>query len=306
MEEKKIVIVGRGALGIMLGDFFVRRFGTETLRFVANPERLQRYEQEPVFCNGQRCDFRYSDGHNFQADFLIFAVKTTGLQNAIEEAAPCVGPGTTILSVLNGVESEGTIGATLGMEKVIGCVAQGMDPVMEENQVIYQMPGTILLGISPEEPEKQPRLEKAAELFAKAGMPYFIDEDIQHSMWGKLMVNVGVNQACMVYETNYGGVQQPGEARETMITAMNETRKIAACQGILITQKDLKEYLALIDSITPEGMPSMRQDGLAGRKTEVDSFSGVILRLAERYGMSVPVNRRLYDKIHQMEAFYEK
>lgn len=60
------------------------------------------------------------------------------------------------------------------------------------------------------------------------------------------------------------------------------------------------------DRPAPEGMPSMRQDGLAGRPTEVESFSGMILRLAERYGMSVPVNQRLYKKVKEMELSYQR
>ena len=128
------------------------------------------------------------------------------------------------------------------------------------------------------------------------------EADILHRMWCKFMLNVGVNQVCMAYACGYGGVQAPGPARDTMIAAMNEARKVGACQGVLVTQKDLREYVAVLDSLNPEAMPSMRQDALAHRPSEVELFAGTVIQLAEFYGMQVPVNRALYQTIQEMET----
>ena len=87
-----------------------------------------------------------------------------------------------------------------------------------------------------------------------------------------------------------------------MIAAMNEARKVGACQGVLVTQKDLKEYVALMDSLDPKARPSMAQDGLAHRPSEVELFAGTVLELAEFYGMQAPANQKLYDRIKEMET----
>ena len=55
---------------------------------------------------------------------------------------------------------------------------------------------------------------------------------------------------------------------------------------------------------TMAGKPSMRQDGEAHRKSEVELFAGTIIRRAEKFGLDVPVNRWLYDTVKQMEAGY--
>ena len=121
-------------------------------------------------------------------------------------------------------------------------------------------------------------------------------------MWCKFMLNVGVNQACMAYQCNYGAAQVPGEVRDTMLAAMQEARKVGACMGVLVTQKDMEEYVAVLDALNPQGMPSMRQDGLAKRKSEVELFAGTVLALAKRFGMRAPVNQKLYDIIREMET----
>ena len=146
------------------------------------------------------------------------------------------------------------------------------------------------------------KLEAVWSLFRQAGVDARKEADILHRMWCKFMLNVGVNQVCMAYACGYGGVQAPGPARDTMIAAMNEARKVGACQGVLVTQKDLREYVAVLDSLNPEAMPSMRQDALAHRPSEVELFAGTVIQLAEFYGMQVPVNRALYQTIQEMET----
>ena len=217
-------------------------------------------------------------------------------------AAPVVGEDTIILSALNGVESEEILALRFGWEKVLYMVTQGLDPMREDNRVLCAHRGTIHIGI-PEEDyfDRSEKADLAVEVFQRAGLAVQREEDILHRIWCKFMLNVGVNQVCTAMDVPFGGVQQPGLARETMIAAMNEARKVGACQGVLVTQKDLQEYVALVDAVAPEGMPSMRQDALAHRKTEVETFAGQVLDMAERYGMQVPVNRKLYDTIRAME-----
>lgn len=118
------------------------------------------------------------------------------------------------------------------------------------------------------------------------------------------MLNVGVNQVVMVHEGNYGTVQVPGPAREHMIAAMREVIALSRLEGVPVTEEDLQYYVGLVDTLSPEGMPSMRQDGLAHRKSEVALFSGTVCRLAEKHGLDVPVNRALYRTVLEMEAVY--
>lgn len=300
---ENVTIVGMGALGILLGHALVKGLGTEHVRFLADGERLERYRGTEFRCNGERCAFQFSDGSDGEeAELLIFAVKAPDLEAAMELARPCVGEDTILMSVLNGVTSEEILSMEFGPGKEIYTVAQGMDAVREGASVTYTTQGTFFVG-RPEEDyfDRQEKVDQVGELFRRVGLPFVEEPDILHRMWCKFMLNVGVNQVCMAFETNYGGVQVPGEARDTMIAAMNEVRKVGACQGVLVTQKDLKEYIGVMDSLEPTAMPSMRQDGLAHRKSEVDLFSGAVLEMAKRYGMSAPVNQMLYDKIKAME-----
>ena len=118
------------------------------------------------------------------------------------------------------------------------------------------------------------------------------------------MLNVGINQTVMVYEGTYRTVQQPGEARETMLSAMREVLTLANLEGFALTEHDLNQWVALADTLAPEGMPSMRQDAMTHRKSEVELFAGTVIRLAKTHGLDVPVNEMLYRRIREMESMY--
>lgn len=300
---ESVTIVGMGALGILYGNALTKQLGAGHVRFLADGQRLERLRQAEVWCNGEKCDFQVTDQLDGPAQLLLFAVKGPALEQAMELAAPWVGEDTILLSVLNGVTSEETLSQTFGPEKVIYSVAQGMDAVRQGTRLHYTHEGILFVGL-PEEDyfDRGEKLEAVYQLFRAAGIDVRKEADILHRMWCKFMLNVGINQVCMAYQCDYGGAQVPGEIRETMIAAMNEARKVGACQGVLVTQQDLQEYLTILDGLDPKSMPSMRQDGLAHRPSEVDLFAGTVLELAEHYGMQAPVNRKLYQTIKEMET----
>lgn len=301
---ERITIIGMGALGVMYGTVFAENMGSEAVTFLADKKRILRYRKEGVFCNGKRCDFRFQEAAERAqaAELLIFAVKATALAEAVAMAKPYIGSDTVILSVLNGISSEEVIGAALGTVHVLYCVAQGMDAVKIGNELTYANLGTLCIGIPETEPEKEGKLKQVEELFKRAGLPYVRESDIRHRIWSKWMLNVGVNQVVMVTKGTYRTIQEEGQPRALMIAAMEEVMALAEKAGIPVTRDDLDGYVALVDTLNPDGMPSMRQDGLAGRYSEVELFAGTVIRKAQEYQLEVPVNRELYRIIQEMEA----
>lgn len=301
MEIKKVSIMGLGALGIMYGNYIGRKLPAGDLRIVADEGRIQKYKKNGIFCNGQKCDFTYvANTEEDPVDLLIFAVKFGQLKEAIKSAAHQVGENTIILSTLNGITSEEYLAEAFGKEKVLLCTVQGMDAGKEENQMTYHNMGNISIGTWDGKPS--PRLDAVAAFFDKISLSYNIPSDMQRQLWNKLLLNVGVNQAVTVFETNYGGVQHEGEPLKIMIEAMKEVVAIARTRKIDLSEEDISNWLKVINHLNPEGMPSMRQDALAHRPTEVELFSGTINRLGKQYGIPTPVNEMLYQKIKAMEA----
>ncbi|WP_325258642.1 ketopantoate reductase family protein [Oscillibacter sp.] len=64
------------------------------------------------------------------------------------------------------------------------------------------------------------------------------------------------------------------------------------------------EDFDIIDHLNPAGMPSLRQDVLARRPTEVELFSGTINRLGAAHGIPTPQNERFYAAIKELESSF--
>lgn len=305
MEIKTVSIIGLGALGVLFGNHLSKRMPRESLRIIADSERIKKYQKEQVYCNDEICDFNYMapDESWEPADLVIFTVKFSGLKDAIKAVKNQVGENTIILSALNGISSETVIGETFGMDKLLYCVAQGMDAVKVDNKLTYEHMGMLCFG------EKEPgiiseKVRRVAEFFDRTEFPYEAVTNMYKRLWGKLMLNVGVNQTVAVYEGNYGDIQVDGQARNTMISAMREVMALSEKEGINLGEEDLNYWLNVLSTLNPVGKPSMRQDMEARCLSEVELFAGEVLRLGKKYGIPTPVNKKFYERIKLIESQY--
>ncbi len=302
MEIKTAAVIGLGALGVIFTRIMTKAAGKENILVLGDTERMERCRRDGVYFNGELCDFNYHDAslEPMPIDLIIVSTKYGGLHSVIETIRPWVGKNTLILSAINGILSEGELRAAFGEETVIDCVAQKMSAIKEGNKVIVSSVGELAFGET--DGRKSERVLRVARFFDRVGMPYTLPSDMRHHLWGKLLCNVGLNQVCMVGEGPYSLVQTPGEPRRTMISAMEEVVAVANACGVDLSAEDIDLWLGLIDSLDPVSEPSMRQDGKAHRKTEVELFAGTIRRLGSQHGVPTPVNDMLYGKIKEMEA----
>ena len=152
---ENVTIVGMGALGILYGDFFVKKMGKDHVTFVADAERVARFEKEGVYCNGEKCSFDMIEGGRQEpTDLLIFAVKGTALRESARLAEKSVAEDTVILSLLNGISSEEILAEFFGEQHLIYTVAQGMDATKIGNRLKFSNMGELRIGVPDADPQK--------------------------------------------------------------------------------------------------------------------------------------------------------
>jgi 2-dehydropantoate 2-reductase len=307
MEIEKASLIGLGALGIMVGKKLLDAMDGANFKIVADEERIKRYARDGIYANGVRCDFSYAkpDDLGERDDLILFAVKFGGLDAAIDAVKNRVGPETILVSMLNGISSEGIIALRYGWDKVICCVMQGTDALKVGNRMTYSNPGVLCIGDCERGPASE-RVRRVKRLFDRSGVPCETDENMQRRMWGKWMLNVGLNQTLAVRGGSYRDIQREGETRDAMIAAMREVITLAQKAEIELHESDLPYWLDMQMKLDPESKPSMLQDVEAKRKTEVELFSGTVRKMGRECGVPTPVNDALYERILSMEAAYDK
>jgi len=299
---QRIAVVGGGAMGA----FYASRFfdaDPSCVSLVADGERYERLRAQGLVVNGRpyAIPVLRPDDTAPPSDLVFVAVKNHHMDQALHDMRSRVGDHTVFLSVMNGIDSEEQLGRAFGMEKVLYAVALGIDGVREGNRVTYTTPGVVHFGEAENE-EISERVRRVQELFDRADIPWETPEDMIRTLWWKFMINVGVNQSSAVLRAPYGVFQRSQEARDLMEEAMWEVIAVAERAGVSLTGQDIENWKTVLATLGPEGKTSMLQDIEAGRKTEVEIFSGRVLELGETYDVPVPVNRVLFQILKAMET----
>lgn len=304
MEIRKIGIIGAGSLGLMYGSYIHKAYGRENFCFIVDKERKEKYENSEFTVNGEKIDFSFKAGDKDTEplDLVIFLVKATGLDKAIETARPFVGENTTVISFMNGITSEEIIAKAYGKDHIIYAVVQGMDPIREGHSLNFRKSGFIAIG--EKDRNVSQNLMDVLKVFDRSGLKWKVPEDIIKHSFSKLMLNCGVNQTLAVYNGTYDVIHKDRTARKMMRDTMEEVKKIANARDIDITEKDIDSWFSIIDSLDVNSMPSMVQDIRTKSPTEVDLFSGTIIDLGRKLGIQTPVSNFLYNRIRQIESSY--
>lgn len=304
MEITNVGIIGLGALGVMFSSQIMKN-APGTLKVIADKQRIERYRKNGIFLNDKKCAFDYLAPEEplAELDLLLVSVKYGALQDAIKLARSFVSDNTIILSMLNGISSEADLAEAFGEEKILYCVAQGMDATNTGHGITFSQMGYLCFG--EKDNAKSERLLAVSRYFDRAGIPYEIPTDMMYALWNKFMLNVGVNQASTVFDAPYSKLLAPGKAHDAMIGAMREVKNIAAKESVNLTEKDIDRWIEMLKTLHPNGVPSMKQDANAKRKSEVELFSGAVIKLGIKHGIQTPVNNYFYKIITDMELHYE-
>ncbi len=271
---------------------------------VARGQRKERIDRDGLVVNGKllRIPAVDPDDVGKPADLIIVALKHHHVPQAAPDLKNLVGPETTIISVMNGLDSEEYIGSIYGMDKVLFAVSVGIDAQRQGNQVTYSKPGKHFFGQA-DNTDPTHRVLGVQRAFQRAGIVYETPVDMVRMMWWKFMVNVGMNQASAVMRAPYGVFQSSPGARALMESLMLEVVTLAKASGVNLKNQDIKEWYPVLDTLSPTGQTSMLQDVEAGRKTEVEMFGGKVVELGQSFGIVTPYNQALVHIIQVLEQY---
>lgn len=293
MGINNVIICGLGALGLTYAN---KLKNVCTLKILANPERIKRYQELGVFFNNEQMELEYlTPSDTFKADLIIISTKSTGLDSAIGYIKNFVSENTIIISLINGISSEEKILKAYPYAKVLRSYFIGHSAVRNSNKINQDGVGKIVF-----EPNND--LEK---FFKTNKIDYETTPDIFYSQWLKLGVNIILNEPSAVYQCSVGELRKKKEFLPLAQNLLNEVQQIALACGIKNLENYTEEVIKSTDLIADNGKTSMYQDIIAKRKTEVEIFSGEIIKLGKTYGIKTPYNEYIYNKIKEIERDFQ-
>jgi 2-dehydropantoate 2-reductase len=302
---RKVAILGAGAMGAYFAGSFFDTDGFSTV-LIAKEDRLDKLRKNGLVINGKpyAIPVIHPDKATSPVDLIIVALKHHHLEKAVQGLEKLIGESTTIISVMNGLESEEYIGSIYGTDKMLYTISVGIDALRQGNRITYTKPGKHYFGHTVNTRLSE-RVLRVQEAFDRAGIVHETPEDMIRMLWWKFMINVGMNQASAVMRTPYGIFQTSLEAQSLMEALMKEVIALADVLNVNLTIRDIEEWYPILKGLSPQGKTSMLQDIEAKRKTEVEIFGGKVVDLGHTHGVPTPVNKTVFQIIRVLEQYPE-
>ena len=289
---KKVLICGLGALGLTYAN---KLKDICELKILANTERVNKYKQNAPIFNNKKIELDYiTPDINWYPDLIIISTKSTGLNSALEYLKNFVHENTIIISLINGISSEEIISQTYSQARVLRSYFIGHSAIRKNDKTTQDGIGKIVF-------ETNKNLEN---FFKENNIDYEVSNDIIYSQWIKLGVNIILNEPSAIYKCTVGELRKRDNYLELAQNLLKEVKEVAQESGIEGLKNYEKDVLDSANLISDAGETSMYQDIIAMRKTEVDIFSGEIIRLGEKYKIETPNNQKIYNDIKQIEKFF--
>ncbi|MDY0304570.1 MAG: ketopantoate reductase family protein [Sphaerochaeta sp.] len=283
---KKITIIGCGAVGALYGLRLHRVLGSKGLTFLVDEERRERYGREGVIINGERAPFRFITACEAEVqDLVIVATKNHHLEDAIAMMRPLVGAHTTILSLLNGIESEEELSAAFGPSHVLYGFCVGLNSTHTGNAITYTAEGRIVFG--ERDNTESERVRTLSALFSRAGIASQVPDDIMVALYNKFMLNTAYNTISALLGATYRELDKDAVWRLAKAVSA-EVQAVAKREGVILPDSLVEENHQIVISLG-EGKTSMAQDMEAGRVTENAWFCGTVIKLGLKHAIPTPV-----------------
>jgi 2-dehydropantoate 2-reductase len=206
------------------------------------------------------------------AGTVLLTVKATGLDAVIDEFKPIVGPGTTIVPVLNGMRHMATLNAAFGAERVLGGVAR-IATQLDGNGDIVALSNLASLTIGAQDGRRTRAVERAGELLGSAGFDFAISDDILADMWAKWAFVASVGAATCLLGGTSGQIAAAG-GQEVVRAIVAEAYQVAAASGHRVPDAGAKQARAMLAEPGSTFDSSMYRDLRQGRMVEVDTVLG--------------------------------
>lgn len=297
----RVLIVGAGAIGSVLGGFLakgghdvtllgrawhldeVKRhglrisgiWGEHRLTNLATATRLEDIRQRPPF------------------DWAFVCVKAHATAATAEQLGPWLDPKTRICAFQNGLGNYEALRAVFPAERVaLARVITGME--LSPGQVNITVSADDVLIGAPDPACPRDAVVSLCSALQASGISTRATSEIFTELWIKVLYNCALNGMCTVLEVPYGRLMESPQTVRVMTGVIEEAYRIAAAHKIPLRPSTAEGYRELFFTrLVPDSAahyPSMLQDVRRGKPTEIDAMNGALVRLAEQAKVPAPMN----------------
>ena len=322
----RIVILGAGGVGSVIGGYLARK-GADVV-MLARPGHAAAVRRHGLRVSGL-ADFRtpvssFAQATQIEAaDLLLITVKTKDMQSALAGVAHMRVGGAA--SLQNGMVKNDQIAQVFGQDKVVGATTMIGAALRRDGEVEYTLDGITFFGEL--DGHTSDRITAIVRAFEEAGLKASGVTDIIAVEWTKQAFQNPFATLSAMTRLPMHRVWSSPQLAALSVHMFREVAAVAKAKGVVLSEHpawslfnlEVMCHAPFDDAVTrlvevgsgvetsgrTHIIPSMLQDVLAGKKTEIDETVGYVCHEGQRLGIPVPYTEFAYRSVKAIEENFD-
>lgn len=290
----RILVLGAGATGGYFGGRLAQSGADVT--FLVRPARAEKLAQNGLVIQAPDGDSRIQV-KTVQAgslkgtyDLVILGCKAYDLDSAIAAITPAVGPHTTVLPILNGLNHYRALDAAFGADRVMAGLTHVVATLGPNGEIMRSGPQH-RLTFGERNGTISPRMKAFAELCAKAAMESLASPDVMQDAWEKYsFLATAAGMTCLM-RANIGIICATDEGEAITREMYAECTATAKAAGYAPRPASQESSLKTLTEKGSTVTASMMRDLEAGYRTEASHILRDMLERGRTAGLPMSLMR---------------
>lgn len=307
-SNKNIAVIGLGGVGGYVGGMLADTY--PHVSFVARGERGNVLRQRGLILHS---DYRgertvhperivESAAELGPQDYIFICVKNYSLEDVCQTLGHCVTPETVIVPVMNGADPGDRTRRYLKTGTVVDSLIYIVAFANKDYSITQQGSfANVYVGIRDADQTQEEKIQTVCRLLNNAGVDCQADKDIEAAIWRKYILNCAYNVTTAYYNNTIGELRKDSRKAAEYEALVAEAFQVARARQVHVTSADKDAILhRFYHELADNATSSLQRDVVAGHQTELETFSGYIVREAHRLHVPVPVSQHMYEGLKRL------
>jgi len=299
----RIAVLGAGAMGSLFGGYLSRCNDVWLVDVNADLVDAINAQGVRILEKGEEINLRpravCASSDIDAMDLVIVFVKSLFSEGALKSNANLIGKNTYVMTLQNGAGHEAILEKYIDRGRIIIGTTMHNSSIVEPGRVNHGGGGKTTIGLLD---GGSSSLQRIADNFSRCGIETETSDNVKKSIWNKLFVNASASIVTAVLQTNLDYIAVNKSAWELTERLAREAVGVANADGMGFDVDIVLGDISKLVSNARNGFTSIYADIRDGRKTEVDTISGFVVREAKRLGVEAPGQELIACLCHALEG----
>jgi 2-dehydropantoate 2-reductase len=302
----RIAIMGSGGVGGYFGGRLA--LAGQAVTFIARGKHLEAIRSHGLSVKSIKGDFTLpapmavdNPSRVGTVDLVLVCVKTWQLEQAARDMAPLLAAETVVLPLLNGVEAVAQLENLLPQGIVLGGIARIVSYIAGPGHIRHTAIEPYI-GLGSMDGRHTDRIQQIHQSLLQAGIQSEIPHDVPSALWSKFLFVCAWGGVGALARAPVGVIRALPQSRALLSGAMTEIQTVARARGIELADDIVERAMRFVDGMNPENTSSLQRDIVQGRPSELEAWSGAVVRIGRQHGVRTPVHDVIYAALLPQET----